>query len=105
MAWLVLGNRRINGSRSAAVSVLRRPCRVFRAPVIRVDDVACRATTVAIVAWLIVGAGERQHRIEQARLLQAEEDRIGAQGSAETSIAQFRVGTSGIFIFLDDSNT
>ena len=53
---------------------------------------AGRAAAGAVVAGLIVGAEERQQRVEQAGLLQAEKDRIGARLGAEAAIAQFDLG-------------
>ena len=90
-----LRNRRIAWCRSALVAerrVLRRS-----APAIGRwrRHVAGRAAAAAIVAGLIVGAGKRQQRIEQARLLQAEEHGIGAQLRAEAAIAQFASGRPG----------
>ena len=52
---------------------------------------------MAIVAGMIVGAGQRQQRIEQARLLQAEEHGIGAQQRAQAAVAQLVIGQPGIF--------
>ena len=75
MARLVLGNGRVGGVGC------RRGCRngvragVDRRAIVGVDDVAGGAAAGAIVAGMVVGAEEVERRIEQARLLQADEDR------------------------------
>ena len=53
---------------------------------------------------MIVGAGQRQDGIQQARLLQAEKYRIGAQLGAESAIAQLHVGTAGIFFGIGNAD-
>ena len=63
------------------VAVLRVGAGVHRRPVVRVNHVAGRAAAVAIIARMIVGAGQRQNRIEQTRFLQTQEipDRFAAR--------------------------
>ena len=72
--------------------------------VVGVNDVAGRAAAVAIIARMIVGAGQRQDGIQQASLLQAEEDRIGAQFGAEAAIAQLHIGTAGVFFRIGNAD-
>ena len=56
--------------------------------IVGVDHVAGGAAGAAVVAGLIVGAEEVEQRIEQAGVLQALEDRVGAGECAEAAIAQ-----------------
>ena len=70
---------------------------VLRRAVVGVDHVAGAAAAGAVVAGLIVGAGKRQQRIEQARLLQSQKDRIGAQLGAEAALAQFDLRLARLF--------
>ncbi len=68
-----------------------------RRPIVGVNHVTGRAAAVAIIAGMIVGAGQRQNRIQQARLLQAEKHGIGSQLGAQAAIAQLHVRTPRIF--------
>ena len=52
---------------------------MFRRAIVCVDDVTGCAAAAAIVARFVVGAGQRQHRIEQAGLLKAEKNGIGSK--------------------------
>ena len=70
---------------------------VHRRAIVGVNHVAGGAAAVPIVAGMIVGAGQRKNRIQQARLLQAQKHRVGAQLGAEAAIAQLVVGRAGIF--------
>ena len=79
------------------VAVLRVRARMHRRTIVGVNHVARRAAAVAIIARMIVGAGQRQNRIEQARLLQTQKHRIGSQLGAEAAIAQLDVRTAGVF--------
>ena len=97
MARLVLRNGRIDLRAVRLIAVLGVGPGMHRRAIVGVDDMAGRAAAVAIIAGMIVGAGQRKDRIEQARLLQAEKDRIGAQLGAEAAIAQLDVGPPGIF--------
>src|SRR5436190_1864656 len=56
------------------------------------------AAAAAIVAGLIVRTGEREQRIEQARLLQPEEHGIHAELSPEAAIAQLDLGPPRIIL-------
>src|SRR5271168_2831004 len=47
---------------------------------------------------MIVGAGERHDGIEQARFLQAEENRVRAELGAEAAFAEFVVGLTGLLL-------
>src|SRR5919201_236135 len=71
---------------------LRVRPRVGRVAVIGIDDVAGRAAGGAKIARLVVRAEEGEQRIEQPRLLQAEEDRVRAQPRAQAPIAQLDFG-------------
>src|SRR5690349_14585573 len=88
MAGFVLRDRRIDlrAVRLIAVSSVRAG--VNRRAIIGVDDVAGGAATRAIVAGMIVGAGERKDRVKQARFLKAEENGVGAKLSTKTAVAQ-----------------
>ena len=66
--------------------------------IIGVDDVARGASAGAIIAGLIVCAGEIEERIQEARFLKAEKHGIGAQLGPETAVAEFIVGAAG-FLF------
>ena len=70
------------------------------ARVVRVDDVASGAAGRAVVARLIVGAEKVECRIEKARLLQSEINRIRAVVRAEAARAQAFVGLAGIFFLV-----
>ena len=86
VARLVLGNRRVG----AAKLVPRLPYLAYgpgvdRRAVVGVDDVAGGAAAGAVVAGVVVGAQEVERRIEQPRLLQADEHRIGAVLGAQAA--------------------
>src|SRR5256885_16511607 len=55
------------------------------------------AATGAIVAGVIVRAGKRHDRVEQARFLETEKNGIGPKLGAETAFAEFVVRFPGIF--------
>src|SRR5207253_2804707 len=82
------GDRRIVRRGSASVAEWRVLRGMVRRAIVRVRHVASGAAAAAIVARLIVGAGKREQRIEQARLLQPEEHGIDAELGAEAAIAQ-----------------
>ena len=82
MARLVLRDRRVGiVRRRAAVAELGVRPGVDRRAVVGVDDVAGRAAAGAVVAGMVVGAEEVQRRVEQPRLVQADEarDRCGSR--------------------------
>ena len=92
----------IVGSASAvrpAVAELRRTAPEFdRRAVVGVDDVAGGAAAGAVVARVVVGAEELEHRVEQARLLDAEEHGVGAVQRAEAAVAEQALsGLPGLF--------
>ena len=66
--------------------------------VVRVDDVAGGAAAGAVVAGLVVRSQERQQRVEQARLLQAEEDGIGAASVPRPRSLSFTSGPARLFL-------
>ena len=82
----------------AGVAELRIGAGVRRIAVVCVDDMACGAAAGAVVAGMIVCAGQRHHRIDQARFLQAEEDGIGAELRAEPAVTELVVGLAGILL-------
>ena len=47
---------------------------------------------------MIVRAGQRHHRVNETRLLQAKKDGIGAQFRAKATIAQFGVRFAGLLV-------
>src|SRR5207248_167485 len=63
---------------------------VDRRAVIGIDDVAGSAARLAEVASVVVGADEVRAGVEQTRLLQADEDRVGAVLGAEAAVAETR---------------
>ena len=65
--------------------------------IVCIHHVAGRAAAAAIVARFVVGAGQREHRIEQTRFLKAEKNGIGAKESTETALAELVVGAAGLF--------
>src|SRR5713101_8244853 len=97
MARLIFGDRGIGGSAESGVAVCCVGAGVQRVAIIRVDHVAGGAAAAAIVAGMIVRAGERHLRIHQTRLLQAQENGIGAELCAEAAVAEFVLGLAGIF--------
>ena len=70
---------------------------VDRRAVVGVDDVAGGAAAGAVVAGMVVGAQEIERRVEQARLLQAEErrDRCGSRCRGRGSLRRLRIGRPG----------
>src|SRR6266852_6005960 len=75
-----------------------------RIAIIRVDHVARGAAARAIIARMIVRAGERKNRIEQSRLLQSKKHRIRAQLSSKTSIAELVIGLARFFFAIRIAN-
>ena len=70
------------------IAVFRIPAGVGRRTVIRVNDVAGRATAAAIIAGMIIRTHEAEHRIVQARLLQVQENGVNAVQRAESALGQ-----------------
>src|ERR1700740_576273 len=84
-------NRRIVRSAESTVaerSVLRR---MRCCAVVCVDDMTRRAAAGAVIARLAVRARQGKQRIEQARLLQSEKNRISAELCAEAARAELVV--------------
>src|SRR5260370_3177040 len=65
--------------------------------IVGVDDVAGGAAAGSIIARMVVGAGQRKDRIEQAGFLQAEKNGIGSKLGAESALAELHVGGARIF--------
>ena len=97
MSGLISWNAGIGGSGLSQISGGSVSAGVFRRTVVGIDHVAGAAPAGAVVAGLIVGAGERQQRIEQARLLQSQKNRIGAQFGAEAALAQLDLRLARLF--------
>ena len=95
MAGFALCNRGIGGRALAEMAKRRIRTGMLGRAIVGVDYVARRATAAAIIARLIVRARKREHRVEQARLLQAKEHRIGAQQGAESAFPELVVGAAG----------
>src|SRR6266704_3348051 len=57
-----------------------------------------RAAAAAVIAGVIVGAGKREHRIDQARFLQAKEHGIGSKPRPEATVAEFVVRLAGVLL-------
>src|SRR6266568_576765 len=79
MGGFVFGNGGIARSAYSGVAETRVRPRVCRIAIVRINHMASRAAAGAIVAGMVVGAGERHDGIEQACFLQPEKNRIGAQ--------------------------
>src|SRR5580692_1896721 len=97
MAGFILRDGWVGRSAFSHVSEARVRTCMFRRAIVCVHDVAGRAAAAAIVAWFVVGAGQREHRIEQTRFLKAEKNGIGAKESTETALAELVVGAAGLF--------
>src|ERR1700730_4510310 len=69
-----------------------------RIVVVRVDHMASRAAAGTVVAGMIVGARKRKDGIEQAGLLQAEENGVGAKLGSKPTVAQLIVGLAWRFL-------
>src|SRR5580704_19446550 len=70
---------------------------IFRA-IIGVDHVAGAAAAGAVIAGLIVRAGKRKQRIEEAGLLKSQEDRICAKLRSESPFAQLDRGLARVVV-------
>ena len=79
MTGFMLDDGRVGGGALSHVSEARVGTGMLRRAIVRIDDMAGRAAAAAIVARFVVGPGQRQHRIEQAGLLKAEKNGIGAK--------------------------
>src|SRR5207302_3060911 len=55
-------------------------------------------STGAIIAGMIVRAGQRHHRVNETRLLQTKKDGIGAQLGAKATIAQLGVRLARLLV-------
>src|ERR1700734_3990271 len=66
--------------------------------VVGVNHVTGSAAAAAIIAGLVIGAGQRKQRIEQACFLQAEKYGISAQKCAKAALAELVVGPAGLVL-------
>ena len=96
MSRFVFGNRGVRRGAESGVAVLRVARGMGGVDVVGIDHMTGGATAAAVVARMIVGARQRHYRIQQARFLQTEKYRIGAQFGAESAIAQLIVGPARI---------
>src|SRR5262249_28349091 len=88
MPGLILGNGWIGAEAVTSVPEASIGAGMVRVPVIGVDDMAGGATAGPVVARLIVRSQQRQHRVEQPRLLQSQEDRVRSQVGTQPARAQ-----------------
>jgi len=91
---LVLRQRGIGARRAAAVAGRGVGTRVHRRAVVRVHHVAGAAAARAVIAGVVVRAEEREQRIEETRLLRAEDHRVDAVERPRAAERQAHVGTS-----------
>src|SRR5690242_9910382 len=98
MSWLRFVDRRIGSRTRTGVAKHRIGPGVRGIAIVGVNYVACRASTGAIIAGMIVRAGQRHHRVNETRLLQTKKDGIGTQLGAKTTIAQLGVRFAGLLV-------
>ena len=98
MTRFIFRDGRIRRSAVTRVAELRVRARVNGIAVVGINHMASRATAGAVVSGMIIGAGQGKDGIEQARFLQAEKNRIGAQFRAEAAIAEFVVGLARMLL-------
>ncbi len=96
VALLVLRDRGVGVPRQAEVTGGGIRPGVHGRAVIRVDDVAGGAAAGAIVAGVVVRAEEVERGVEQSRLGQADEHRVGAVLGAEPSLGEAALGLAGV---------
>ena len=104
VARLVLGDRRVGRGGRPAVAVLGVRAGVDAGAVVGVNDVARRAAATAVVAGVVVGAEEVQRRVEQSRLVQTHQHRVGAVARTEAAETQAGPRASGFFEALGDAD-
>src|ERR1043166_7974375 len=88
----------------AAIAIARIGAGVIGVPVVGVDDVASRAAAGSVVTGVVVGAQEGEERVEQAGLLQAEEDGVRAQQRPVAAVAQLHLGAAPFFLAVGDAD-
>src|ERR1700675_2038618 len=98
MSGFVVRNRRVQRDAVPKVPVRRKRTGVLCGTVVGINHVTGAAAAGTVVARLIVRAGKREQRIEQARLLQTQEHRIGPQLSPEPALAEFDLRLPRIFL-------
>ena len=98
MAALVFRNRLVGGETQTLVAVFAPPAGIRRRTIVRINDVAGRATARAIIARMIVRSQKSEQRIVQPRFLQTEENRIGAIERAESALGQAARRFAGRFV-------
>ena len=90
MAGLVLGNRRIARLTQTAIAGNPVGPGIHGRPVVGVDDVTRRAAARAVIARVVVGPQKIERRIQQPRLLEADETGVGAVFGSQPPVAQSR---------------
>jgi hypothetical protein len=97
MARLILRNRGIGGFRRAAIrmGIVKFGRGMHRRAVVGVGGVTRRAAAGTVVAGMVVGAHQGGQRIEQARLLQSQEHRVGTQHRPKPARAELDFGQTG----------
>ena len=98
MSRLRLVDCRIGRRARTGVSKHRISPGVRGIAIVGVNDVARRASAGAIIAGMIVRAGQRHHRVNETRLLQTKKDGIGTQLGAKAAIAQLGVRFAGLLV-------
>ena len=96
MSRFRLRNRRVYLRAAPLIAVYGVRTGMNRGAVVRINDVTRRAATVAIVAGMIVGSGQREQGIEQSSLLQSQKHGIRTQRCAEPAIAQLVIRQAGL---------
>src|SRR4051794_13937038 len=77
MARFVFWNGRVHLRTTATVAEMSVGARVYGRTIVGVHHMAGRAAAIAVIARMIVSAGQRQDGIEEARLLQSEKHGVG----------------------------
>jgi hypothetical protein len=105
VAGLAPGDRRIRRGARALVPEARVDSRVLLVPVVGVGHVARAAARGAVVARLVVGAGEPQVRIVQARLGDVDERHGDAAAGPRSAIGLAEIRASGLVELLQLSRS
>ena len=105
VARLVLRDGRVGVHGQAVVPVLGIRPGVDAGAVVGVDHMARATAGGAVVARMVVGAEEVERRVEEARLVEADEGRIDAVLGAEAANAEACVDRpAGVFLRLRDAD-
>ena len=104
MSLLVPRNSGVGRCALSQISILCVASGVLRGTIVCVNHVARRAAAASKIAGLVIGTGKREKRIEKTRFLQTEKNGIRTKQGAETTFAQFIVGTAGFFLAIGISD-